>query len=66
MAVAVEELKQGNKFTVDGGEIEAVTDVPAGHKVALCDMEEKTPVIKYGCPIDILQPGGEGRMDTHP
>ncbi len=51
VAVAIEELKQGDKFTVDGGEIEAVTDVPAGHKVALCDMAEKTPVIKYGCPI---------------
>ena len=51
VAVAIEELKQGDAFTVNGEELKAVTDVPAGHKVALCDMEEKTPVTKYGCPI---------------
>lgn len=51
VAVAIEELKKGDKFIVNGEEIEAAMSVPAGHKVALCDMEEKTPVIKYGCAI---------------
>ncbi len=26
-------------------------DIPAGHKVALCDIEKDSPVIKYGFPI---------------
>ncbi len=51
VAVAIEEIKKGDTFYVDGQPITAVTDVPAGHKVALSDLDEKTPVIKYGCPI---------------
>ena len=51
VAVALEAIKQGESFTVDGKIITAVSDIPAGHKAALCDMEEKTAVIKYGCPI---------------
>lgn len=51
VAVAIEELKKGDVFTVSGEDITAVTDVPAGHKVALTDMEEGTPVMKYGCRI---------------
>ena len=51
VAVAIEEIKQGSSFVVGGEEITAATDIPAGHKVALCDMDEKTAVTKYGCPI---------------
>ncbi len=51
VAVAAEVVKKGDKFTVDSQEYEAVTDIPAGHKVALCDIGEKEPVIKYGYPI---------------
>lgn len=51
VAVAAQKLKKGDKFTVDGEECQAVTDIPAGHKVALCRIGEKEPVIKYGYPI---------------
>lgn len=51
VAVAIEEIRKGDVFYVDGQPVTAVTDIPAGHKVALEDLDEKTPVIKYGCPI---------------
>lgn len=51
VAVAIEEIKQDEKFSAGGKSITAVTDIPAGHKVALLNMDEGTAVVKYGCPI---------------
>ncbi|MBP3604803.1 MAG: altronate dehydratase [Lachnospiraceae bacterium] len=51
VAVAIEEIKQGESFFVGDKSIIAGTDIPAGHKVALFDMDEGTAVVKYGCPI---------------
>ncbi len=51
VAVALEEIKQGESFVIDGEEIAAVTDILAGHKVALCEMDAGTTVVKYGSPI---------------
>ena len=51
VAVALEEIKKGDIFDVDGEKITAICDIPAGHKAALADREEGMPVIKYGCPI---------------
>ena len=51
VAVAIEEIKQGEACTVDGRSIVAVTDIPAGHKMALGRIKEGEAVIKYGCPI---------------
>ncbi|MDE5785376.1 MAG: UxaA family hydrolase, partial [Duncaniella sp.] len=51
VAVAISELKKGTVIDVDGDKITLVTDVPAGHKVALRDIAEGENVIKYGFPI---------------
>ncbi len=39
--------------------LEATDTVPAGHKAALCDIPEGSPVIKYGCTI------GYAKCDIH-
>lgn len=52
VAVAIQTLAKGETITVPGrdGEIAvtATEEIPAGHKIALCDMPEGTSVIKYG------------------
>ncbi len=47
VGVALEPLKAGE--TVLG--ITLTDDIPGGHKFALKDIQEGSPVIKYGCPI---------------
>lgn len=51
VAVAIEEVTKGSSFFADDIKMEAVTDIPAGHKVALCDIDAQEAVIKYGSPI---------------
>ena len=55
VAVAIEAVAAGTKVTVAGEEIVAVTEVPAGHKMALRDLAEGEAVIKYGCPIGTVK-----------
>lgn len=51
VAVAINPLTAGTTVNVDGDEITLVSDIPAGHKFALCDIAEGENVIKYGFPI---------------
>ena len=51
VAVALRPLKKGETVDADGEQITLLTDVPAGHKVALRDIHEGETVIKYGYPI---------------
>ncbi len=51
VVVALQPLKKGDSIEVDGNKITLVTDVPAGHKVALKDLAEGENIIKYGFPI---------------
>lgn len=51
VAVAINPLSAGATVNVDGNEITLVSDIPAGHKFALCDIAEGENVIKYGFPI---------------
>ena len=46
--VAIKELAEGEKVTVDGKEYTAAETIPAGHKMALCDIPQGGDVIKYG------------------
>lgn len=48
VAVALETIPAGATVTVDGGSVTTETEIPAGHKFALVQMPEGTPVIKYG------------------
>ncbi len=54
VAVAVRDVAAGGRFDVDGMQITVLEAVPAGHKVALRDMESGEDVVKYGFPIGHL------------
>ncbi len=51
VAVALLALEAGKTVDVEEQAVTLVTDVPAGHKFALKDMDVGEPVIKYGYPI---------------
>lgn len=58
VATALEQLHPGAvtlrgdvKETVRDNRLEAVTDVPAGHKIALEDIEPGDSIVKYGVVI---------------
>lgn len=67
VAVALEDIHQGDIVQAGEGALNALTDVPAGHKIALCGLAEGAAVIKYGCPIGYASrpvPAGEW-VHTH-
>ncbi|MDO9634539.1 MAG: altronate dehydratase family protein [Paludibacter sp.] len=51
VAVALEQLTPGESLKVDGDLITIISDIPAGHKFALCDLAVNEDIIKYGYPI---------------
>lgn len=51
VVVAIDPMKVGEKITVDGQDITLLSDVPAGHKIALKAFAADEHIIKYGCPI---------------
>ena len=51
VAVALRALNAGTVVAVDGMELTLASDVPAGHKVALCGIAKDEKIIKYGFPI---------------
>lgn len=54
VAVAINDVEAGGCFDIDGVQICPSVKIPAGHKVALKDMNEAEDVIKYGFPIGHL------------
>lgn len=66
VAVAITPLSKGAVIEVDGKSITLVTDIPAGHKVALQDIAAGENVIKYGFPIGhVLHDVKEGSYLDH-
>lgn len=57
VAVCISPLKVGEEIAVDGKTIRALSDIPSGHKVLLCDIKAGEIIGKYGYPI------GEARVD---
>ena len=55
VAVAIQPLKAGETVNVEGTVVTVTTDVPAGHKLLLCDLKAGANVIKYGYPIGHLK-----------
>lgn len=51
VAVAVTELTAGETVVIDAKEITLKTDIPAGHKLSLCDIPKGSDIIKYAYPI---------------
>lgn len=48
VAVALEVIPENTTVSVDGTDVTTTMEIPAGHKFALVDIAEGTPVIKYG------------------
>ncbi|MBQ8821797.1 MAG: altronate dehydratase [Lachnospiraceae bacterium] len=49
VVVALQELPAGTAVTLENGvTVTATEDIPAGHKMAICDIAEGSEVIKYG------------------
>lgn len=66
VAVAVTDVAAGETCLVDGMRITAVSDIPAGHKMALRKLSEGENVIKYGYPVGhLLEPVPEGGLVDH-
>ena len=51
VAVAIQSLFKGDVVSVDGDTFTLLSDIPAGHKVALKDIDKGEKIIKYGYPI---------------
>ena len=51
VAVALRPLAPGEKVEAEGETLTVTSPVPAGHKIALCDLAPGERVIKYGFPI---------------
>lgn len=66
VAVALQEVEAGTRIDIDGADAAACCKIPAGHKVALQDMEEGENVVKYGFPIGhLLTPVKKGGLIDH-
>ncbi|GGC83699.1 hypothetical protein GCM10007216_12900 [Thalassobacillus devorans] len=59
VGVATSDIKEGEKvigvFMDDNSTVEVVSkgDIPLGHKIALVNLEENEPVLKYGVRIGL-------------
>lgn len=53
--VAIKEIKKDAVVSIDGMEITALEDIPAGHKMAICDIALGEGVMKYGSCIGNAQ-----------
>ena len=51
VAVALSPIPKGEKIKLEGVELNALEEVPQGHKIALKDFAEGDEIIKYGFPI---------------
>jgi len=55
VAVALEDVAQGEVLTVEGVQVTAAQDVQRGHKLALAPIPAGSPVMKYGCAIGVAK-----------
>lgn len=49
--VAIKEIGAGETVNIGARQIAAKEPIPAGHKMALCDIPKGSSIIKYGCRI---------------
>ena len=55
VAVALEDIRKGETLTLDSVSVTAIEDIARGHKMALRDIREGEPVVKYGNPIGLAR-----------
>ena len=66
VAVAVTDVAAGEVCHIDGRQITAASAIPAGHKMALRNLEKGMDVIKYGYPVGHLTGNvREGELIDH-
>jgi altronate dehydratase small subunit len=53
VAVALEHIGRGCTIGIEGASIEALDDIPSGHKIAIATIGVGEQVIKYGSPIGL-------------
>ena len=53
VAIALVPLRQGDRVSLPGGDIELSDAIPQGHKFALRDIPAGDAVLRYGCPIGV-------------
>jgi len=51
VCMALENLKKGGIISIKSGSIKLKEDIPAGHKIAVSDIQKGTDILKYGTPI---------------
>ncbi len=53
VAIVIREVEPGELVTVEeiGASFTAQEKIPCSHKVAIADIEERTPILRYGEPI---------------
>jgi altronate dehydratase len=51
VAVALSDLSSGTTVSVGEERLQTIEAIPQGHKIALSDLAEDAPVIKYGSEI---------------
>lgn len=51
VVVALHPITKGEEISVDGRIIEAIEDIPQGHKMSISSIKENENIIKYGFPI---------------
>jgi len=51
VAVAIEAIKSGETICANESTVTVLSDIPAGHKIAIRDIEKDKNIIKYGYPI---------------
>ena len=55
VAVALEDIRKGETLTLDSVSVTAIEDIARGHKMALHNIREGEPVVKYGNPIGLAK-----------
>jgi altronate hydrolase len=55
VAVALTDLPEGTKVSADGFEVTVLEPIAQGHKIALTDIAEGQPIIKYGTTIALAK-----------
>ncbi len=51
VVIALKDFSKGEVISIDSRELEIISEVPKGHKIALFAIAENEDVIKYGAPI---------------
>ncbi|MBO6158501.1 MAG: altronate dehydratase [Firmicutes bacterium] len=55
VAVALEEIKEGEQVQVENESVTALSTIIRGHKIALTNIAEGEPIVKYGNPIGLAK-----------